>query len=191
MGLLDDLLAGLNQGTADQSVRQPRNAPAQSAGGGMSNAMMALLPVVLAMLSNRGAGRSPMAQNQRPGAQMGGGLGDVIGAIFGTQAGGSGNAGLGELLNQLQRAGFGGQAESWVSRNQNLPLPADAMEQVFGRRGLTEIARRAGLSETETTQGLSQLLPEVVDHVTPEGRVPDFDALTASVDALSKRFGLA
>jgi uncharacterized protein YidB (DUF937 family) len=63
------------------------------------------------------------------------------------------------------------------------------MEQVFGRGGIAEIARRAGLSEQDTSRGLSQLMPEVVDRLTPDGQVPDDTSLTASVDALVKRLG--
>jgi uncharacterized protein YidB (DUF937 family) len=68
-------------------------------------------------------------------------------------------------------------------------MPSDAIEQVFGRGGLAEIARRAGVSETDASRGLSQLLPEVVDRVTPEGQVPQADALVASVEALRRRLG--
>jgi uncharacterized protein YidB (DUF937 family) len=46
------------------------------------------------------------------------------------------------------------------------------------------------VSEQDASAGLSQLLPEVVDRMTPNGRVPDLDVLTASVDDLSRRFGL-
>jgi uncharacterized protein YidB (DUF937 family) len=184
MGLLDDLLAGLGeQGRAGQSMGQPQAAPA--GGGSMNQILAALLPVVLGMLANRGASGSQVAAGQRP-ASPAGGLDDLLGSIFGGSRT-SGMGGLGELLSQLQRAGYGQQADSWVSRGQNMPLPADALEQVFGRGGLEEIARRAGVSEADANRGLSQLLPEVVDRVTPEGRVPDLDSLAASVDAMARR----
>jgi uncharacterized protein YidB (DUF937 family) len=190
MGLLDDLLAGLGEpGRAGgQSMGQPMNQPrGQSAGGGMNDIMMALLPVVLAMLASRGGSGSQLGPGQSRGS-AGGGLGDLLGAVFGGRGSASSMGGLGELLAQLQRAGFGQQADSWVSRGQNMALPAEAMEQVFGRDGVAEIARRAGVSEADATRGLSQLLPEVVDRVTPDGQVPDFDALTAGVDALTRRY---
>jgi uncharacterized protein YidB (DUF937 family) len=187
MGLLDDLLTGLGgQERGGQSMGQPQASPG---GSNMSQVMMALLPVVLAMLSNRGGSPSQVAPGQRadsPGG--GGGLGDLLGTILGGSGGTSSMGGLGQILSQLQRAGFGQQADSWVSRGQNQPLPPDALEQVFGRSGLAEIARRAGVSEADATRGLSQLLPEVVDHVTPEGQMPSsLDDLSASVDALSRR----
>jgi len=191
MGLLDDILAGLGtQGSAGQSMPQAGYQPqAQSAGGGMTKVMVALLPVVLAMVSNRSSSSGAQMRPNQPSGSAGGGLDDLLGALFGARGGSAGAGGLGELLNQLQRAGFGEQAQSWVGRGQNQPLPPEAMEQVFGRKGMSEIAKRAGVSEADATRGLSQLLPEVVDHVTPEGQVPNFDALTASVDALTRRMG--
>ena len=181
MGLLDDLLTGLGE---SQRTGRPAQPQASGSAGGMSNIMMALLPIVLSMLANRGTGGAQSRTGQSGG---GGGLGDLLGQILG--GGGGSGGGLGGLLTELQRAGYGQQADSWVSRGQNLPLPPEALEQVFGRGGLAEIARRAGVSEAEASRGLSDLLPEVVDRVTPEGRVPDMDALTASVDAMTRRVG--
>jgi uncharacterized protein YidB (DUF937 family) len=153
---------------------------------GMSRIIMALLPVVLMMLRNR-AGSAPATRVERP--DTGGGLGDVLGQVLGGAGSGGGLGGLGAILEGLQRAGFGQQARSWVSTGENLPLPPGALEQVFGRGGLAEIARRAGLSEDEAARGLSALMPEVVDHVTPTGAVPNGDDLLASVDALARRLG--
>jgi uncharacterized protein YidB (DUF937 family) len=103
---------------------------------------------------------------------------------------GGGRGGLGDLLEQLQRSGYREQADSWVGRGQTLPLAPEALEQLFGRGGLEQIARHTGISEREASSGLSELLPEVVDHVTPEGRVPDLDSLVASVQDLSRRLGV-
>ena len=85
--------------------------------------------------------------------------------------------------------GFGDQARSWVSTGQNMPISPDALGQIFGEGGLEEIARRANLTPQQTSEGLSQLLPEVVDRVTPGGQEPDFDQLTRSVDDLLRRMG--
>ena len=149
----------------------------------MGAVMAALLPVVLAMLQSRGGG-TPQA-NAR--ASSGGGLGDILGQVLG--GGTSSGGGLADLLARFQTAGFGEQASSWVGTGQNMPISPDALEQVFGRGGLAEIARRAGVSEQDATQGLSRLMPEVVDRVTPGGQVPTADSLLASVDAIARRLG--
>ena len=191
MGLLDDLLGGLaGQPTGGRVPQQPP-VGAQGGGGSMGSVLMALMPVVLAMLSNQGAQRGmPGQMSAAPGA--GGGLGDILGQVLGGAAGGRGGSagGLGSILAQLQQAGFGEQADSWVSPDANKPIPPDAMTQIFGRDGLEQISRRAGLSEEETSRGLSQLLPEVVDRVTPGGQVPDFDTLSNSVDDLARQLGM-
>ena len=201
MGLLDDLLAGLasqqgagpSQQPADPSLGRRTRRPqpqAQPGGSNMTKLMMALLPVVLAMLANRRAS-GPQAGSDPRGAGAGGGgggLADLISVVLGGRGSGAGSGGgLGELLSQLQRAGFGTQADSWVSRGQNLPLPPEALEQIFGRQGVEEIARHVGASEADTRRALSELLPEVVDRVTPQGQVPDLDALSHSVDELTRR----
>lgn len=215
MGVLEDLLAsamGGGQGMASQDAgeaRMPRRAPPQApqpAGGGMGNIMMALLPVILSMLASRGGGSQD--------GTGGGGLGDILGQVLGGGGaprggggledllgqvlGGGGGAmgrrdagGLGGLLEQMARAGYGDQARSWVGTGQNMPIAPDAIEQIFGRGGLAEIAHRAGVSEADASRGLSALLPEVVDRVTPEGQVPDLDHLAASVSDLSRKLGLA
>ena len=64
------------------------------------------------------------------------------------------------------------------------------MTQIFGRDGLEQISKQAGISPDEASRGLSQLLPEVVDHMTPEGDVPDDGALASSVDQFARRLGL-
>jgi uncharacterized protein YidB (DUF937 family) len=185
MGILDDLLGGL----AGQALGGRANAQAARAGGGagMSQVLMALMPIVLGMLANRGSRGGSLTQtNFAPGS---GGLGDLLGQALGG-AGGSGG-GLGGLLEQLQRTGFREQADSWVSRGANRPISPDAMSQIFGKDGLEAIARQAGISPDEASHGLSDLLPEVVDRMTPDGAVPDPDALANSVDDFARRLGLS
>jgi uncharacterized protein YidB (DUF937 family) len=139
----------------------------QSFGGGAGGAaMMALLPVVLSMLSNRG------------------GSGAVAPPVMG---GGGGMGGLGGLLEQLTQSGFGQQANSWVGTGANEPLPPQAWSKVLPPEQLSAIASRAGISEDEARHGLSQLVPEVVDHLTPQGQLPPADELLASIDRFSSR----
>jgi uncharacterized protein YidB (DUF937 family) len=183
MGLLDDLLGGLAGQTAGRA--HPQSTRAGGEGAGMSQVLIALMPVVLGMLANRGSQRSLAA-----GA--GGGIADILGQALGGGARGTGAAGgLGGLLAQLQQAGFGEQADSWVGRGANKPISPDAMTQIFGQDGLEQISRQAGISQDEASRGLSQLLPEVADRMTPDGEVPDADALTRSVDDFARRFGLS
>jgi uncharacterized protein YidB (DUF937 family) len=141
-----------------------------------------------------GGGRLGAGLGDALGGMLGGGsgtagLGSVLGGLLAGGAAGAG--GLGALLEQFQRAGFGEQASSWVSTGDNLPLPPGAIGQVFGDDALAQIARQAGVSEAEAGAGagLAQLLPEVIDRVTPGGQAPDLDQLVASVANLTRQFG--
>ena len=196
MGILDDLLAGAASG---QGGGLPTQRPQRDAGG-PNAALLALLPIVLSMLANRGASASSgrdagpagglgdiLGQMMGGGQRGGGGLGDILGQVLGG-AGGSGG-GLGGLLRQFESAGLGDQARSWVSPGQNQPLSPDALGRVFGADGLATIARQAGLSERETTAGLAQLLPEIIDRATPQGQVPDEDQLAGTLQDLLRRLG--
>ena len=185
MGLLDDLLEGMaGQGPGGRAQAQPRRA---GDGPDMSRVLIALAPVLLNMLANRGRqGGSPIPENRTPG---GGGIGDLLGQVLG---GGSGaRGGLGGLLEQLQRAGFREQADSWVGRGANASISPDSISEIFGKDGLEAISRHAGISPGEASQGLSALLPEVVDRMTPDGEVPEPGALANSIDDLARRLGLA
>jgi uncharacterized protein YidB (DUF937 family) len=183
MGLLDDLLGGLKGNAPSSGLGADRPVSNTASAGGMGPLLTALLPVVLSMLSSG-------AQAGNRGGGTGGGIGDVLSQVLGGRAG-SGGGGLGGLLDQFQRAGFGAQAGSWVGTGANQPIPADALGKVFGEDGIAEIARRAGLSPDDTSRGLAQVLPEVVDHVTPDGQLPEGDKLLSSVDALTRRLGIA
>lgn len=165
---------------------------ARSSGGGMASILMALLPIVLQMLSSGRGGPAANVGMGGYGAQQGGGIGDVLGQILGGASGGQGGGlgGLGGLLGQLQNSGYADQAQSWVGRGQNAPISADDIGAIFGQGGLSNIAKMSGLSEQDAAAGLAHLLPEVVDHVTPEGNVPDPQNLTANIEALARRFGL-
>ena len=191
MGILDEILGGAIGG---QGLGLPGPGGGRPAAGGNS-ALMALLPIVIAMLANRrqaptgpsGGGLGDvLGQVLGTGAQRGGGLGDVLGQVLG---GGAAAGGLGGLLQKLEQGGLGAETRSWVSTGQNLAPSPDAIGRIFGADGIAAIARQAGLSEREASVGLAQLLPEVVDHISPQGRMPDDDQLASTLEGLVRRLG--
>ena len=207
MGLLDGIVGEILGNSTDTG--QP--SPVATGAGGGNRVLMALLPVLLGMLMNRQGGTAAGSGGLGDllGGVLGGhggqgsGLGDVLGGLLGgaggnTGAGGvgavlggvlsGGTGGLGSLLDQFQRAGFGEQVSSWVGGGQNLPISPAAIAQVFGGEALTQVAQQAGVSEAEASEGLSQLLPEVVDRVTPDGQLPNLEQLAASAAALTRQF---
>ena len=85
------------------------------------------------------------------------------------------SGGLRGMLGKFQQAGFGEQAQSWISPGQNMPISPDALSQIFGQGQLGRIAQQLGMSNVEAADGLAQVLPNVVDEMTPQGQIPDND----------------
>ena len=83
------------------------------------------------------------------------------------------NGGLQGMLGKLQQAGFGQQAQSWIGTGQNMPIDAGALSQIFGHGQLGQIAQQLGVSQEEASDNLAQMLPQVVDQMTPQGQIPD------------------
>jgi uncharacterized protein YidB (DUF937 family) len=80
--------------------------------------------------------------------------------------------GLGGLLNKLQQGGLGNVTNSWVGSGQNQPVSPSQLGSALGPNIIKTLAQQSGLSEDEITKQLSQLLPGVVDKLTPNGRLP-------------------
>ena len=88
-------------------------------------------------------------------------------------SGGAGAAGLGGLVEKFRQGGMGDVIGSWISSGQNLPISPDQLGGVLGPDALSQIAQQLGVSQGEAAEQMSQVLPDVVDRLTPEGRVPD------------------
>ena len=79
--------------------------------------------------------------------------------------------GLQGLIEQFAQSELGQQAQSWVSNGQNLPISAEQITQALGSGKLQEIAKQLGMNHTDAAGGLADLLPRVVNHLTPNGAV--------------------
>ena len=86
--------------------------------------------------------------------------------------------GLGGLLDKLQKGGLGNAANSWVGSGPNQPVSPGQLGSALGPDIIKTIAQRSGLSEEEITKQLSQVLPGVVDKLTPKGRIPTMAELS-------------
>lgn len=147
MGLLDSVIGALSAGQ-----------PGASGGGGNA----ALLNIVLGMLANQGGGGVPGASS----------MGGAAGGLGGT-GGLGGLGGLAGLVEQFQRGGLGDAIGSWISTGQNMPVSGAQVGSVFGPDLMAQIAQQLGVSQQDAADQLSQVLPEAVDRLTPDGQVPE------------------
>jgi uncharacterized protein YidB (DUF937 family) len=176
MGLLD-VLNGMQNGPRGPS------GPSAPSGGGMSPMTMAILALLAYKAvkhiggSQPGAPPAPSPGGGTAGGLGGGSLGDVLkGGLGGLLAGGAAGSvisgGLGDLLKQFQQNGHGETANSWVSQDPNKPISPGDLANALGADKINDLMSQSGLSRQELLSGLSQQLPEVVNHLTPDGRLP-------------------
>ena len=138
------------------------SAPGGNIGRPLLLALLALLASG-ALFGRGGAGRSASAPSQ-PKAEEGSG-----GGLLG---------GLGGLLDKLQKGGLGDAANSWVGTGQNKPVSHGQVGSALGPDIIKTLAQRSGMSEEELTKQLSQILPGVLDKLTPQGRLPTLAELS-------------
>ena len=173
MGLLDGLLGqvlsgALNPASADDGALRGRGSP-----GGMGGLEEML----------RGAGG-------RAGGGIGGGAGGLMALLPILLGLLQSHGGLGGLLSQFQKAGYGRQADSWVSPGENMPIDGDALSQVLGSGELDGIAAQLGVPRREAADQIASALPEVVNGLTPEGAVrPDSDDVVSRALEILQRGG--
>ena len=83
------------------------------------------------------------------------------------------NGGIGGMVDKFRQAGYAQQADSWVAVGENKPIAADALQQVLGSGALGDLAAELGVSTGAAAGGLASILPQVIDQMTPHGRLPD------------------
>lgn len=99
------------------------------------------------------------------------------------------HGGLGGLLDQFTKAGLGEQVGSWISTGKNLPISAEDLTRVLGSGQLQDLAARAGISHDAISGQLASILPQLVDKLTPHGRMPDGDMLGQAFEMLKGKLG--
>jgi len=100
----------------------------------------------------------------------GGGLGDILkgplgGVLGGAAAGSVISGGLGDLLKQLQQGGHGDTANTWVGKGENKAIAPGDLANALGADQINSLASQSGMSPDDLLKGLSQYLPQVIDHL--------------------------
>jgi uncharacterized protein YidB (DUF937 family) len=112
---------------------------------------------------------------------QGGGGGDLMGGL---QALLGKAGGLQGLLAQLQQSGLDDQVKSWIGNGENKQVSAQQIQQALGDDELAAVAEKAGVSKEEAASGIADKLPQLVDKLSPDGKLPDL----GPIDDLIKGF---
>lgn len=99
--------------------------------------------------------------------------------------------GLQGLVQSFHDKGLGEIASSWVGTGQNLPISADQIHQVLGSEQVKELATKAGISPDLAGGEIAQLLPEIVDRLTPNGQLPSRGSVMDMIGGLLQNLGKA
>jgi uncharacterized protein YidB (DUF937 family) len=97
------------------------------------------------------------------------------------------NGGLPGLISMFEQSGMGQHAQSWVGNGANLPITADQIKQVLGSPAVAQIASQLGMDHGQVAGGLAQMLPQLINSLTPNGQVPanHSDLLSQALSALA------
>lgn len=105
---------------------------------------------------------------------------DAVMGMLGNQQTG----GLGGLVQQFAGKGLGDIVNSWVGTGQNLPITPQQIQQGLGKETLSRLASKANIPTDQIAGQLSKLLPQVVDRLTPEGKVNQEEIMSKGIDLL-------
>jgi uncharacterized protein YidB (DUF937 family) len=193
MGLLDGLVGQIAKQAlgGNGAGQQPNlgNMIGGLLGGQQGGALGNVLGSVLGGAGQGGAG--------------GGQLAGILGQLLGGQGGKGGippqllmalvpvvlgfiqkNGGVEKLLGALSNSGMGAQAQSWINQGENQPMDPSHAGQLFGMEQISQLAAQHGVDAGVVSKGLSALLPEIVNQLTPDGNTGNAATANAEIGQL-------
>lgn len=129
-------------------------------------------------------------------------LDDVVGKILGSESGAESSGlrdsvldmltdkeggGLSGLVQSFQQKGLGDTISSWIGTGQNTSISPEQIEEGVGTERIQNLAAKAGMSTEEVTAKLSELLPTMIDKITPDGLVPEGGLLDKGLEFLKSK----
>lgn len=168
MALLDQVLGYLVNQPQPQSPSQagPMQAPPQAAASGLSPIAKSIMLVLAAKAWQAySAQRASSAASGANGGSAASGVGGLLGALGGAAA-------LSGLMRRFEQSGFADQANSWVGGGANAAIEADQIERAIGGGTIEELAARLQIPVEQLKSELASALPQGVDQLTPQGRLP-------------------
>lgn len=98
--------------------------------------------------------------------------------------------GLSNLLQKLKDSGLEEHVASWIGNGENMPVSGNQIKEALGEQVVQQLAQHAGLAPEHAASGLAQLLPQVIEKLSPNGQIPQEDLVQEGLSLLKgKLFG--
>ena len=157
MGLLDSVLGAMMNGQQQQNNPQGQ--------GGLGG-----LGALAGMFGGGNAGNT--AGNSAGGMNLTALIPVLAPMLINMLSNNGTHGGLGGLADKFNQAGMGGAMSSWVGNGENQAVTGDQMTQALGQDTISDMASKLGLGHGDTAGALAQILPGLINHLTPNGQIP-------------------
>ena len=99
------------------------------------------------------------------------------------------NGGVGNVMQRVHQQGYGRHAASWIGTGENEPIGREAVQGLVDRQEIAQLSQQLGVGEDEVEEGFAEILPEMVNHLSPDGQLPEdadrvLDAGQSSLDQM-------
>ena len=101
---------------------------------------------------------------------IGGAVGAALSGVVGDMI--EKHGGVAGLTKTLTSGGLGATVQSWIGTGPNQPVTGDQVHQAFGADAIKEMAAKVGMSPEDLSHKLAEILPQAVDKLTPDGKLP-------------------
>ena len=81
--------------------------------------------------------------------------------------------GLDALIGKLQGSGLGGQVDSWVGGGPNEPIDPQQLGAALGDDEVQRLSAKSGIDIASLLPLLAAFLPQIINMLTPQGKVPE------------------
>ena len=120
---------------------------------------------------------------QLSGKGQGGLMEQVLDLINNPETGG-----LSGLIDTFKSKGLGDKISSWISTGENQPVSGEQIKNTLGTDMIQNIAQKLGIPDNEVSKNLAALIPQVIDKLTPDGKVPEGSLLEKGLGILKQKF---
>jgi uncharacterized protein YidB (DUF937 family) len=100
----------------------------------------------------------------------------------------SASGGLQGITSKLNSTGMGKQVQSWIGHGDNQPISGSDVKQCVDPGALSQVAQQAGMTPDEASNHVAEVLPQMVDQATPQGKMPAEDPFSKGIGAVKSIF---